>query len=154
LIIKKTILDLYLPTAESVVLEKKRIAYVLFEYRCFGCRKSYGDGKNFAYHHQDYDKDRKTSKDFKNTIEYNRYVLGEVITFPKRFVLFCKSCHNRMDNFKTGMSLVSKDTLTRLYMVALLSEPKLRKTRDKGGESKPVSPSNPECLENMGKGLK
>ena len=140
--VTKIILDLYLPTAKLVVLEKKRIAYVLFEFRCFGCRKPYGDGKNFAYHHQDYDESRKTYKDFKSTIEYNRYVLGEVITFPERFVLFCKSCHNRMDNFKTGMSLVPKDTLTRLYMTALLSKPKLRRTRTKE-VPKSVSPSNP-----------
>ncbi len=150
--VTKVILDIYLPTTKAVILEKKRIAYVLFEYRCFGCRKPYDTG--FAYHHQDYDKDRKTSKDFKNTIEYNRYVLGEVITFPERFVLFCKSCHNRMDNFKTGMSLVPKDVLTRLYMVALVSKPKLRRTRDKGGESKPVSLSNPVMFGEHGKGLK
>ncbi len=150
--VTKTILDLYLPTAESVVLEKKRIAYVLFEYRCFGCRKPYAKG--FAYHHQDYDKNRKTSKDFKNTILYNRYVLGEVITFPNRFVLFCKSCHNRMDNFKTGMSLVPKDTLTRLYMVALTSQPKLRKSRGvKEVSPVPATLSNPVMFGEHGKGL-
>jgi len=122
----------------SVIQEKKRIAYVLFEFRCFGCRKEYGKG--FAYHHQDYDETRKTHKDFSNTIDYNRYVLSEVATFPERFALFCKSCHNRMDNFKTGMSLIPKDTLTRLYMVAMLSKPKLRKSR-KGGESKTATHS-------------
>lgn len=129
MIIKKTIIDLFLPTADAVVEAKAKIARELFEDRCFGCRKEFG--KEFAYHHQDYDDKRKTYKDFKSTIEYNRYVLGEVVTFPNRFVLFCKSCHNRMDNFKTGMSLVPKDTLTRLYMVALLSKPKLRKSRAK-----------------------
>lgn len=127
MIIKKTIVDLFLPSPLSVIHAKERIANELFEGRCFGCRKPYG--KAFAYHHQDYDETRKTHKDFPNTISYNRYVLSEVVTFPNRFVLFCKSCHNRMDNFRTGMSLVPKDTLTRLYMVALLSQPKLRKKK-------------------------
>jgi len=149
--VNKVIVNLYLPTKESVILAKKQIAIDLFEDRCFGCRKPYG--KNFAYHHQDYDENRKTSKDFKNTIDYNRYVLGEVATFPERFALFCKSCHNRMDNFKTGMSLVPKDVLTRLFMVAMLSQPKLRKTRI-GGESKTASPSNPVMFGEHGKGLK
>ena len=129
MIIKKTIIDLFLPTTQSVIDAKAKIAKDLFEDRCFGCRKKYG--AFFAYHHQDYDKNRKTSKEFKGTIDYNRYVLSEVATFPERFALFCKSCHNRMDNYKTGMSLVPKDTLTRLFMVAMISQPKLRKARTK-----------------------
>jgi len=133
-IIKKQLINLFLPTTKSVIKAKKDIAVEFYADKCSGCFKEYGEGKWFAYHHMDYDPERKTSKEFRNTILYNRYVLGEVSTFPERFVLVCKSCHNRLDNYKTGMALVPKDTLTRLYMIAFLSKPKLRKTRT-GGES-------------------
>jgi len=143
MIVSKVIIDTYLPTDESVIREKKQVAIDCFEDRCSGCYRPYENGKGWAYHHMEYDERRKTHKDFPTTIKYNRYILGEVRTFPERFTLFCKPCHNRMDNFKTGMSLLPKNTLTRLYMIALLSKPKPRRTRGKGGESKPVSLSLP-----------
>ncbi len=123
--VTKTIINSYLPTPKAVYDEKRKIAHDLFHGRCSGCHKLYASG--FAYHHLDYDPDRKSSKDFKNTVLYNAYVLGEVVTFPERFVLFCKGCHNRMDNFKTGMSKVPKDTLARLYVIAFMSKGKPRR---------------------------
>ena len=107
--------------------EKKRLASELFHGRCSGCHKPYGPG--FAYHHLEYDENRKTSKDFSNTIAYNRYILGEVSALPERFVLFCRGCHNRCDNFMTGMALIPKDTLARLYVIAFMSKPKPRRPR-------------------------
>lgn len=127
MLVKKSILNSYLPTAQAVIDEKRDIAVQLFHGRCGGCHKPYGKG--FAYHHLDYDPDRKSSKDFKSTIDYNRYVLGEVRAYPQRFYLLCRGCHNRIDNFKTGMSLVKKDTLARLYIIAFRSQIKPRKPR-------------------------
>jgi len=132
-----------LPTAESVLAEKKRVAKELFEGRCYICRKPFGKG--FAFHHEDYVEGRKTHKDFPNTIDYNRYILPEVIVYPERFWCLCKTDHARIDHWRSGMlAHLPKDVLARLFLVAYRTIPKPKRTRTKGGESKsPVSLSTP-----------
>ena len=144
--VTKTIINSYLPTPKAVHDEKRKIAHDLFHGRCGGCHRPYGSG--FAYHHLDYNPDRKSSKDFKNTISYNRYILGEVLAFPARFYLLCRGCHHRIDNFMVGMSLVPKDTLARLYLIAFLSQPKPRKPRRGNATNSPVAVITANALEN------
>jgi hypothetical protein len=128
LIIKKAILNQWLPTNDSVLREKKRVALEFFDGKCFVCPKKYGKG--FAYHHVEYDPTRKTHSDFKTTIEYNRYVLPEIIAEPDRFYLLCKTCHARVDHWRSGqLGHLPKDQLARLFMVAYRTIPKPRKPR-------------------------
>lgn len=117
-----------MPTNNSVLQEKKRVAEELFEDRCFICRKPYGKG--FAFHHEIYDESRKTHSDFPNTIAYNRYVLPEIIASPERFWLLCKICHAKIDQPRFGyLGHMDKDKLARLFLVAQRTTPKPKKTR-------------------------
>jgi len=130
LIVRKVILNLNLNTPFDVLNEKRRIAHDLFEGRCYICWRNYGNG--FAFHHKEYDPTRKTHKNFKNTIDYNRYILPEVITFSDRFYLLCKICHARIDQPRYGyLGHMAKDKLERLYQVAKETVPEPRKTRGK-----------------------
>jgi len=140
--ITKVILNLHLTDSVSVVTEKRRVAIELFAGRCYICLRPFQPG--FAFHHREYDPERKTHKDFKNTIEYNRYVIPEVVAYPERFRLLCKVCHARIDQPRYGyLGHIDKGRLARLYEVANETIPGPRKTRTKGGESKkPVSPSS------------
>ena len=140
MIVKKVILNLNLRGALDVVNEKLRVARELFEGRCYVCRKPFGNG--FAFHHNEYDPNRKTHKDFKNTIDYNRYVLPEVIAHAERFYLLCKICHARIDQPRYGyLGHITKDRLERLFEVARKTIPGPRKTRTQRGNNESVSPS-------------
>jgi len=131
--------NLYLPTNEAVIQEKKRLANSLFKGQCYVCRKPFGKG--FAFHHIEYDPARRTHKDFPNTIEYNRYLIPEVIMYPERFYCLCKGCHAKIDNWRSGqLGHINKEQLARLFLVAYQTIPKPRKAREKGGESKEPAP--------------
>ncbi len=107
------------------------------------CHKPYGMW--FAFHHKEYDPTRKTHKDFKNTTEYNRYVIPEVIANPGRFRLLCKVCHARIDQPRRGyLGHLKKDILIRTFIAAFETIPK---ARGKNGGDSP-STSSPFSLEN------
>jgi len=136
-------MNLYLPTNDSVKAMKQKIAIEYFDGECFICHKSYG--KWFAYHHKEYDPRRKTHADFKNTTEYNRYVIPEVIANPERFRLLCKVCHARIDQPRRGyLGHLKKDILIRTFIAALETIPK---PRGKNGGDFPSS-SSQNVLEN------
>lgn len=125
MLVKKVILNLNLQFAVDVLTEKRRVAIELFEGRCYICRKNYGKG--FAYHHKEYDPFRKTHSDFRSTVDYNRYVLPEIVTYPQRFRLLCKICHARIDQPRYGyLGHIADDKLDRLYEVAKETIPKPR----------------------------
>lgn len=125
---------------DKVVAEKRRLAIEVFDGKCYICQKPYGSG--FAFHHKKYDPNRKKHSDFKNTIEYNAYVIPEIISDPDRFRLLCKICHARIDQPRYGyLGHIPKDRLDRLYEVAKETIPGPKKTRKKGGESTPESPT-------------
>jgi len=145
LIVNKTILNLFLPSNQAVREAKARIGHELFGGICNDCKKKYQS--NFAFHHLDYDPDRKTYKDFKGTLTYNRYILPEVVAFPQHFELLCRACHNRIDNYMTGLSKVPKDTLARLYVTAFMTT---KKPRGGNANNSPVTKTTPMSLENVG----
>jgi len=126
-------------------IKKKDIAIKLFSGKCFVCHKAFG--KWFAFHHLQYYPGRKTHKDFRNSIEYNKYVLPEVVDNPDRFRLLCKICHARIDQPRLGyLGHLKKDQLIRLFMAAFETIPKERPR--KGTDPSPVATSSPKCLEN------
>ena len=98
---------------------------------CGGCLRPYGKGKGFSFHHMNYRDDRRDYKDFNGSVNYNRYVLPEIVAEPHRFKLLCKSCHNRIDSFKTGMSRIPNETLARLYTIAFMTTKKPRRLPSK-----------------------
>ena len=115
---------------EAIYLEKERIAREVFEGRCFICQLKYGKG--FAFHHLEYDPERKTHNDFKNSHEYNAYIFPELLEFPYRFYLLCKICHARIDQPRYGyLGHIAKDRLERLYIVARATIPGPKKPRKK-----------------------
>jgi glycosyltransferase involved in cell wall biosynthesis len=146
LIINKTILNIKLPTSESVYAKKREIAEKLYRGWCWGCHKFYEN--NFAFHHIEYDPLRKTHKDFPNTVNYNRYIIPEVIAYPERFRLACKVCHARNDQPRYGyLGHMKKDKLIRVFIMAFETIPKPRGKN--GGDFPPIS--SPNCLENSKK---
>ena len=143
MIITKTIQNIKLPTAESVYVKKREIAENLFGGKCWGCHKFYEN--NFAFHHKEYDPLRKTHKDFPNTVNYNRYIIPEVIAYPERFRCVCPVCHARNDQPRYGyLGHMKKDKLIRAFIMGFETIPK---PRGKNGGDSPSS-SNPKCLEN------
>jgi hypothetical protein len=98
-------------------MDRKQIAILLYQERCFVCHKKYG--KNFQFHHKEYEKGEKKWKDFKNAEEYWQYVSKKIIENPKRFVLLCKKCHWHIDKTRGGLSRMNKDKVVRLFIVTL-----------------------------------
>jgi len=146
LIVKPVILNLYLPTNDSVKAKKLEVATTYYDAMCFVCRKPYGMW--FAFHHKRYDPKRKTHADFKNTTEYNRYVIPEVVANPERFRLLCKVCHSRIDQPRRGyLGHLKKDILIRTFVAAFETIPK---PRGKNGGDFPSSSSS-NSLENKKK---
>ena len=128
MIVRKGMISKSLFGLEAVYKEKKRIADEYFEGRCYICEKKFGKG--FAYHHLDYDPERKNHKDFKNTVDYNRYVLPEVEAYPERFYLLCRICHARIDQPRYGyLGHIDKERLERLFEVARKTIPGPKKKR-------------------------
>jgi hypothetical protein len=123
-------------------MAKEELAREQYSGKCFMCHKPYGKG--FAFHHKEYDPTRKTHRDFKNTLDYNRYVIPEIISCPNRFRLLCKNCHAKIDQPRFGyLGHMKKDKLIRTFMVAFETIPKKRPRKGKhGGESQPsVTPA-------------
>jgi hypothetical protein len=116
------------PKQQSIYNEKERIAHEHFAGQCFICQLKYGSG--FAFHHLEYDPERKTHKDFKSSLEYNVYMFPEILEFPYRFYLLCRICHARIDQPRYGfLGHISKDRLERLYIVARDTIPGPRKKK-------------------------
>ena len=115
------------------ILEKQSVAYRLFGGKCFVCQLKYGKG--FAFHHKRYFDSRKTHKDFKNSADYNRYVIPEILAYPHRFRLLCKVCHAKIDQPRFGfLGHMKKDKLVRLFIASFETIPK-KKPRKNGGDS-------------------
>ncbi len=143
MIVNKSILNLFLPSNQAVREAKARIAHELFLGICNDCKRKYRP--NFSFHHLDYDPNRKTYKDFSGTLTYNRYVIPEVVAYPESFELLCRACHNRIDNYMTGLSKVPKDTLARLYVTAFMTT---KKPRGGNATNSPVAVITANALEN------
>ena len=76
--------------------EIKKILFELsqhFESRCWVCHKPYGTGKGMLLHHIYYRKRDKRYSDFKNRLEYYRYLKPHVLKRPTQFMFLCKGCH-------------------------------------------------------------
>jgi len=102
-----------------VIVEKKNIAYELFEGRCYICRKKYGKG--FGYHHNDYLDGELKFNDFNDTIWYHAYLLPLVLEDPERFWLLCKPCH-----FQMYLADLEDERFDRLAEVVRSTKPRER----------------------------
>jgi hypothetical protein len=128
LIIKKTI--------HPIRKEKAKVADELYANKCFLCNKKFG--KYFSYHHLNYREDRKTYKDFGDTIQYHKYVLPEIKGQPERFILLCRGHH---DILEWAVSIKNPDFWGRFFLAIMCTD-------SSRGESLPESSTTKICLEN------
>jgi hypothetical protein len=119
-----------------ILLEKDRIAREMFMGRCFWCGKKYGSG--FAFHHLNYKAGRLTYSSFKDTVNYHKYLIPEILASPERFGLLCKAHHHFVEIFA---AIKDEQKWLRFFLLVMCTD------GDKGGESSP-SRSTAICLEN------
>ena len=94
---------------------RKRTAAEYFGNQCFVCSKKFG--KNFAFHHIRYLQGEKTYADFKNSIDYNRYLCGRIKEHPQDFALLCNRHHTAVEKLKR----YRRDRFGRLLLMVVLS---------------------------------
>ena len=83
---------------------------------CDGCQKKYDRG--FTFHHRSYIFGEKTYRDFKNTVDYNEYIIPIVRKDPARFNLLCMKCHRTVSKLK----LWKKENLLKILLIVFSTE--------------------------------
>ena len=71
-----------------------------FNSRCYICRRDINDGKNFTFHHLEYQKDQKKHTDFKTMSAYYDYLEKDIKKNPAQFLLLCGPCHWNLEKMK------------------------------------------------------
>jgi hypothetical protein len=100
---------------ETIKKYRKQIA-TYFDSRCYVCHKKYG--KNFKFHHLTYRVDEKTYRDFKNSNDYQLYILPIIEKRVLDFELLCDSHHYMVEKLK----LFKCGKLSRLFDIVLRSK--------------------------------
>ena len=77
---------------------KRQIAEKLFGNVCYVCNTKFS--KYFVFHHKKYDKDELTYRDFKNSVDYNNYILKIIKKKPADFALLCRKHHRTIEILK------------------------------------------------------
>ena len=83
---------------EIIQQRKQHVADRIYGNVCAGCTKKYRKG--FGFHHLEYREDELTHRDFKNTFEYQNYILPIIESRPLDFKLLCNKCHYVIENWK------------------------------------------------------
>ena len=103
LVMVRNLQELVNKTFDQTYLNKINVAK-LFGSKCSLCGRKIALGTkrkiNFTYHHFSYNPNEKIYKDFKNSKEYNEYILPIVIKNPKNFALLHRKCHYSVEMAK------------------------------------------------------
>ena len=92
--------------------ELKEQAASWFNHKCSVCKKK---KKVMQFHHLEYQEGEKTSKDFKNNLDYQIYILPIVDERPEDFEYLCRSDHWKVT--KATKSAESRKQFDRLVDV-------------------------------------
>tara|TARA_R110000824_G_scaffold218440_4_gene405129 strand:+ start:39 stop:407 length:369 start_codon:yes stop_codon:yes gene_type:complete len=88
---------------DNTYIEKLRVAR-LFRSTCALCGGKLKPNTkrkiNFTFHHLAYNPEEKTYRNFKNSKQYNEYILPIIRANPKNFLLLHKKCHYAVEMAK------------------------------------------------------
>ena len=78
--------------------KKQQVAAKLYNNICYVCNSKFS--RYFVFHHKQYDVDELTYRNFKNSIDYNNYILKIIQKRPKDFALLCRKHHRTVEILK------------------------------------------------------
>lgn len=110
------------------------LAIRFFNNQCF-CSHEKFKKRGFVIHHLKYiDNDVRREnypKGEKGRLEYLIALRPMVEAMPWRFMLLKNGYHTRLDSFKTGLTRMKPDNVTRLFLAYLLTEKKRKVKKTK-----------------------